>query len=372
MINWKQDEICKKWFGFDDNSNKLAGWIKDNDEKWYYLYDEKCISFNNCVDGEMVTGWIKSNDKWYYLYEAHGFNSSNIEHNMGEMATGWVTLNGFYYYFYPTDSDTHKQGEMATGWIQDLDVNDDWYYMYPTKTTNYGVDYPEGAMAVDWVKLGEKNKWYYLLKEDTYYNGRTHSKGACASNITLPINGQNYTFDNNGVWQSISDDYDSLVSDDLVGFIAGWEGFYSKAYPDPYYGIGVKAYWTIGYGTCYCAIPEAFPDGLDSTCTKEQALGWLKHEVNKVANTIKSALGSTYNSMSQQAFDCLCDIGYNAGTGSLIGGNTWNSIISGDSYRITTALMSWNKANGVVSDGLNKRCKGRVNMCLNGVYDSTH
>ncbi|NFT06241.1 lysozyme [Clostridium botulinum] len=76
--------------------------------------------------------------------------------------------------------------------------------------------------------------------------------------------------------------------------------------------------------------------------------------------------------MSQQAFDCLCDIGYNAGTVDLINGNTWYAVLSGDPDKITPALMSWNKANHVVSEGLTKRCRARVNMCLYGVYDSTH
>jgi GH24 family phage-related lysozyme (muramidase) len=281
---------------------------------------------------------------------------------------GWYQdTDGFWYLL-------NNEGVMQTGWIQD--TNGDWYYLYPEKTTNYGIEYPTGAMAIDWVKLGEKSKWYYLLKEQSEYNGNTHFKGACVCDTTLNINGIDYKFDSNGVIQSNSTSGDSLVSDDLVAYVGGWElGDWCEegahAYYDPYYP-NVQAYLTIGYGTCYCAIPEAFPDGVNSTCTQEQALGWLKQEINLVANTIKIALGDSYLSMSQSAFDTLCDIGYNAGTGALIGGGTWNAIISGDSNLITTKLMSWNKANGVVSAGLTKRCQSRVNMCLNGVYDASH
>lgn len=334
MLEWKEEN--GKWYCYKEGE-KVKGWVQDDKNLWYHLNDK---------DSSLDTGWFQT-----------------------------ATDGDFWFYSYPEktekDGNTHYTGEMSTGWIQDI-TNGDWYYLYPERTINYGIEYPQGAMAVDWVKLGDKQKWYYLLKEKTEYNSNTHYKGACVCNTTLQVNDENYTFDENGVWQSNSTSGDSLVSDDLVEYVGGWEGLYTKAYADPYYGASVQSYWTIGYGTCYCAIPEAFPNGLNSTCTKEQALGWLKQEINHVAITIKEALGDSYSSLSQQAFDCLCDIGYNAGTGAIIGGNTWKAIISGDIDTIKTKLMSWNKANGVVSSGLTKRCKSRVNMCLNGVYDSTH
>lgn len=359
-------------FLYDENNTIIKGWVNDND-LWYHMNDKS---------GALDLGWFQTatdQDRWFYSYIEDINENGTAIHTKGEMATGWIEVGDFYYYTYPdkveTSDKTFYKGEMATGWIRDTN-NSDWYYLYPAATVNYGVSYPKGAMAVDWVKLGEKSKYYYLLKEKTEYNGNTHYKGACVANTTLNINGENYTFDSNGVWQQSTSTGDSLVSDSLVEYIGGWEvGTWNNtaahAYEDPYYP-GVQAYWTIGYGTCYCAIPSAFPNGLDSTCTQEQALSWLKQEVNLVANRIKEALGDNYSNISQQAFDCLCDIGYNAGTGSLIGGNTWNSIISGDENRITSALMSWNKANGVVSEGLTKRCKSRVNMCINGIYDSDH
>lgn len=331
MLDWRQENNL--WYCYKDNNKLVSQWVQDENDKWYYL--EK--------DGRMVTGFFQT-----------------------------ATDNDFWFYAYPQqtekDGETHYTGEMAIGWIQD--TNEDWYYLYPERVTNYGIEYPTGAMAIDWVKLGDKSKWYYLLKEKTEYNGNTHYKGACVCNTTLEINGQNYTFDGNGVLQSNLCNGDSLISDSLVEFTGGFEGFYSKAYYDPYYGVNVKQYWTIGYGTCYCAIPEAFPDGLDSTCTQEQALEWLKQEMNVVANKIKDALGDKYNSISQQAFDCLCDIGYNAGTGSLIGGNTWNAIINGDEDNIKTFIMQWCHANSQSSSGLYKRCAGRVKMVLFGDYSA--
>jgi GH24 family phage-related lysozyme (muramidase) len=275
---------------------------------------------------------------------------------------GWYQdTDGFWYYL-------NNEGVMQTGWIQD--TNGDWYYLYPEKTTNYGVEYPIGAMAIDWVKLGDKSKWYYLLKEQTEYNGDIHFKGACVCNVSLNINGQNYAFDSNGVLQSGSTDNSNiLISQEQVGFTGGFEGMDYNAVEDPYYPNDQR-YWTIGHGTCFCAIPEAFPNGLDSVCTEEQADKWLAQEMSVVANKIKEALGDTYNSISQQIFDVMCDIGYNAGTADLIGGNTWNALISGDSNSIKTWLMKWCNANDQNSNGLYKRCVGRVNVALYGDYSA--
>jgi GH24 family phage-related lysozyme (muramidase) len=208
-----------------------------------------------------------------------------------------------------------------------------------------------------------------LLKENTDYNGNTHYKGELVTDTTITINDKSYTFDASGVVQKS----DSLVSDDLVKFVAGWEAFYSQAYEDPYYS-GVQAEWTIGYGTTYEANSSAFQNSLSSTCTESQALVWLKEEINNVAIKIKSALSIQGVTLSQNTFDCLCDIGYNAGTDSLLNGarTTFNAVISGDVDMINTALMSWNRANSQVSEGLTKRCSARVNMCLYGIYDSTH
>jgi lysozyme len=257
------------------------------------------------VDGKVVKGWYFDNSNWYHL--------------------------------------NNETGILDTGWFQDKDSR--WYYL----------DEVNGDLKTGWIQL--KGIWYYLEPNSTGYMGE------CYVSRTEIIDGKSYSFDSNGHMLE-----DSLISDNLVEFIKGWEAFYSKAYYDGY-GY-TDTYLTIGYGTTKASNESAFPNGINSTCTEEQATQWLKDEINKVAKNIKLALGDTV--ISQQAFDCLCDIGYNAGTGSLVGGNTWKAIISGSNIAITNALMSWNKANGIVSNGLTKRCRARVDMCLNGVYNSMH
>jgi len=257
----------------------------------------------------------------------------------GKTVKGWYNDNGIWYYL-------NDEGIMQTGWIQDKDQR--WYYLDES-----------GRLKTGWIQL--KDEWFFLEIEKNGYQGE------CYIDRTEIIDGKSYSFDSRGVW--IEDKTsDSLVSDNLVEFIKGWEAFYDYAYYDGY--GNTDTYLTIGFGTTKASNESAFPNGVDSTCTEEQATEWLKQEINKVALTIKEALDDI--TLSTQAFETLCDIGYNAGTGALIGGNTWNSVISGDSTRIINALMSWNKANGVVSSGLTKRCQARVNMCLSGIYDSTH
>lgn len=351
MLEWKKEN--EEWYCYDD-SEVIKGWLEYEPGAWYH-FDEST--------GKMDTGWVEIDSRWYYLYLQNTDNTSK-----GQMATGWFQIDSSWYYFYTKktekDGNTHYTGEMAVGWIE---IDSRWYYLYPEQVEKDGDTHYKGEMATGWIQLD--SNWYYLYPEKTEAGGNTHYAGEMAASITLEIDNKNYTFNEDGSMLENRLSGDSLVSDDLVNFVAGWESFRERAYEDPYYP-GDQSKWTIGYGTCYCCNSSAFPDGLESTCTKDQALSWLQEEINKVAKTIKAGLNGV--SLSQQAFDCLCDIGYNAGTAYLIGGETWNSIINGDSDLIRCNLMKWNKANGVVSEGLTKRCEARVNMCLYGIYDSTH
>ncbi|MBN1045467.1 cell wall-binding protein [Clostridium botulinum] len=259
-----------------------------------------------------------------------------VENQDGTITKGWYEDNGKWYYL-------KDNGTMATGWIEDKDGR--WYYLDES-----------GAMKTGWLK--DKDKWYYLEPNSTGYKGEMYG------NCTKIIDGKEYSFNASGAWIEDS----SLVSNSLIEFIKGWEDFFERAYYD---GYGkTDTYLTIGYGTTKAANPSAFPKGIESTCTKEQATTWLKDEVDKCANKIKNALGNTQ--ISQNRFDCMVDIAYNAGIGSLIGGNTWRALISGNKNDIETYLMQWNKANGIYSEGLNKRCRARVNMALYEIYNSEH
>lgn len=262
-------------------------------------------------DNTLAIGWNKIGDYWYYFY-------SN-----GQMACDeWLKINDIFYKI-------NDKGQMLTGWWQD---------------SNNG-------------------EWYYLIEESD--PSKAEYKGQMLSDCTRNINGKEYTFSKDG---SMIED-SSLLSDAGTEFIGSWEGLYLKAYEDPYYK-GNQNYWTIGYGTTYEVKPEAFPDGLNSTCIKEQALEWLKDESKNCAETIKSDLDSKGISLSQNELDGLISFAYNCGVSALLGSTLYKNIVNGvkDSNTIIANFQAWSKTNGIASTGLLKRRNSEADLFLNANY----
>lgn len=102
------------------------------------------------------------------------------------------------------------------------------------------------------------------------------------------------------------------ISDNGIKLICDFEGFVPHPYRDQ---VG---YPTIGYGTRY------YPNGNEVTMgdpiiTKEDAIRFLKFEVNKKAiPTIEKYVRVPLN---QNQVDSLCSFIYNLGSGALIGGH---------------------------------------------------
>ncbi|WP_252242867.1 glycoside hydrolase family protein [Clostridium sp. ZS2] len=255
----------------------------------------------------------------------------------GKVIRGWYNDNGTWYYL-------NDEGIMQTGWIKDKDGR--WYYIDSN-----------GSMKTGWLK--DKDKWYYLEPNSTGYKGEMYG------NRTSVIDGKSYYFDGTGAW--IEEDF--LMSYKCVEFVGSWEGFYSKAYEDPYYPDN-KKWWTIGYGTTYAVIPEAFPKGLDSTCTKEQALVWLRHEMETCAKAIKGNLDSKGIALKQNEFDSLISFAYNCGTSALFGSTLYKNICNGIRNKdiITSNFAMWCNANGQQSEGLYIRRTKEAAMFLNADY----
>jgi lysozyme len=253
-----------------------------------------------------------------------------LEDDNKKLLTGWQRIGDYWYYL-------NVNGAMATGWLKDTDSK--WYYL----------DESTGRMQTGWKQIN--NKWYYL-----------NNNGSMAVNTITP---DGYKIDINGVWQ------DSLLSDSGAEFIGSWEGFWSQAQYDPYYPND-KRYITIGYGTTFEAMPSAFNSSnpLDSTCTKEQAIKWLKDEAKNCAETIKAALDSAGITLNQNELDACISFAYNCGTGALLDSTFWKNVIGGvrDSDTITANLQAWSKANGVTSAGLFKRRLSEAALFLNGDY----
>ncbi len=47
---------------FNNEGTMITGWIKTNDNKWYYME-----SMKNANEGKMMYGWHQVENKWYYF-----------------------------------------------------------------------------------------------------------------------------------------------------------------------------------------------------------------------------------------------------------------------------------------------------------------
>lgn len=284
---------------------------------------------------KLVTGWCQIGDYWYYMYSS------------GAMACDeWVKLDDAWF-------KVNDKGQMLTGWYQDADGN--WYYLSETSNPDKAIYL--GQMLTGWQKVNDK--LYYLEPNSNGYRGAMYKDG------TFTIEDKEYTFNADG--SLVERKY--FLSDKGADFIGSWEGFWRKADYDPFYP-GVEKYITIGYGTTMEAMPDAFPKGIDSTCTIEQAREWLEEEAQECAQTIKSDLDSKGVSISQNELDALISFAYNCGTGALFGSALYKNICTGvkDEDSITANFQSWSNANGARVPGLYKRRTSEASLFLNGDY----
>ncbi len=262
-----------------------------------------------------------------------------LQNDDNTLVKGWSQVGDYWYLL---DSNT---GVMLTGWQKDF--NNNWYYLDPTT----------GQMQVGWLRLD--SKWYYLEEQS---NG---NKGVAYKSGTFTIGGREYTFnDDCAIVENAS-----LVSDDCVNFIKGYEGLSLEPYYD---GTGyTDAQLTIGYGTTKASIPEAFEN---TPITEEQACYYLKLEITKMAKIIKADLDSKGVSLSQSQQDGLYSFAYNCGELALLNSSLYRYIVNGgrDADTIQSYFCMWNKAGGVELAGLKARRVAESNIFNNGVYDSTH
>lgn len=127
-----------------------------------------------------------------------------------------------------------------------------------------------------------------------------------------------------------------------IDLIKQFEGYSSKAYPDPATG---GAPWTIGYGTTKGVKPGM-------VITAEQAEKMLRDDVAKFESGVSSLITSP---TTQGQFDAMVSLAYNIGLGNfgkstlLKKHNARCYTCAADQFRV------WNRANGKVMNGLTKR-----------------
>lgn len=262
-----------------------------------------------------------------------------LQNDDNTFVKGWSQVGDYWYLL---DSNT---GVMLTGWQKDS--NNNWYYLDPTT----------GQLKTGWIQLD--NKWYYLEEES---NG---NKGVAYKSGTFTIDGKEYQFNDDCAMQDSST---SLVSDDCISFVKGYEKFYSYKYDD---GTGTI---TQGYG----AVGSEIANWGDAI-TEAEASEELETVINSnYAQPLKDYLDSVGVSLSQCQFDSLVSCAYNIGVSSLEGSSLIKYIVSGgrDADTITTDFCMWDKVIqndvAIVWDGLHKRRVAESNIFNNGVYDSSH
>lgn len=146
-----------------------------------------------------------------------------------------------------------------------------------------------------------------------------------------------------------------IHSDALREFIPGWEAVRLKAYRD---GGGVPS---IGIG-------HTRGVKMGDTCTREQALWWLKSDLVSVEEELAEFM---HRAPTQQQFDALVSIGFNCGVKGKdkIGeSGLMARFNAGLDQECADRFLLWNKDNGVVIDGLTKRRRAERAIYLVGDY----
>lgn len=151
------------------------------------------------------------------------------------------------------------------------------------------------------------------------------------------------------------------ISNQIVEFIKGWEGYVS-------HWDNSSSYGAIGYGTDASGnVGKRIKSEGVTSCTESQATEWLIEELKENLNDIDKRLTNHGVSLTQQQKDCLLSMCYNMGIGNLekyILPWVYNQNCSADE-----GLMK--VTNGGLA-GLVKRRKAEINIWKNGVYDSSH
>jgi GH24 family phage-related lysozyme (muramidase) len=163
--------------------------------------------------------------------------------------------------------------------------------------------------------------------------------------------------------------------------IRDFESLYLESYPDPASPLGkactkaklkIQNYrklagwqklsgspWTIGWGTVQ------YPDGRKvkqgDTCTKEEAENWLLHEV---AEKEKGVIEACKASVTDNEFSAMVSFTYNVGVGAFKGSTLLKKLNKGDKAGAAGQFLVWNKAGGVVMNGLIRRRKAEQALFL--------
>ena len=129
-----------------------------------------------------------------------------------------------------------------------------------------------------------------------------------------------------------------------------FEGLNTKAYKCP---AGV---WTIGYGHTGSDVKEG------QTITKDRAELLLSQDLGMVGRQVEHALDGMR--VNQNQFDALCSFVFNLGIGRLEASTLLKKLKAGDIKGAANEFLRWNRANGQILEGLNRRRQSERRLFL--------
>lgn len=129
-----------------------------------------------------------------------------------------------------------------------------------------------------------------------------------------------------------------------------FEGCKLVAYLDQ---VGVA---TIGYG-------HTRGVHMGMTCTQDQAELWLSQDVQEAADAVNHSVTCPLN---QNQFDALVDLVFNVGVGNFHTSTLLRMLNIGAYDRAAKEFEKWNRAGGIVREGLTRRRLAEENLFLQG------
>ena len=132
-----------------------------------------------------------------------------------------------------------------------------------------------------------------------------------------------------------------------IDLIKQFEGYSSKAYPDPATG---GAPWTIGYGTIKYSNGTKVKEG--DTCTEAQASTYMLNDLKGFEETINNNVKVV---LTQNQYDSLVSLCYNIGSSAFKESTLLKKLNAKDYLEAADQFLRWNKAGGKVISGLKNR-----------------
>lgn len=147
-----------------------------------------------------------------------------------------------------------------------------------------------------------------------------------------------------------------VTSDKGIALIKEFEGFRSKAYPDPKTG---GAPWTIGHGTTRYQAGGSVKPG--DTVTPAQAELYLRSDVKQFEKSVTSLVKVP---LSQCQFDALVSFCYNLGATNLDKSTLLKELNAGNYKTAAEQFMRWVSPGTSVEAGLRRRRTAERNLFL--------